>query len=160
MYAAPLADSIPKASSGLPADLSARPAPGSASSATSRRRGPHAHPIDVHSEGSTSPTSRRRRERRTAKKLVSFTPEELDAVAARALACGRTPARFIREASLGAVPKARRHETADALVRELARVGNSLNQLARAANVSDRGVDAARLAEALAALDAAIDRIG
>jgi hypothetical protein len=50
--------------------------------------------------------------RRTAAKLVRFTPDELAAVHRRAHACGRTSARFFREAALGAIPKARHHETA------------------------------------------------
>jgi hypothetical protein len=44
---------------------------------------------------------------RTAAKLIRFAPDELAAVNRRARTCGRTPARFIREAALGAIPKAR-----------------------------------------------------
>ncbi len=43
---------------------------------------------------------------RTAAKLIRFDPDELAAVCRRARVCGRTPARFIREAALGAIPKA------------------------------------------------------
>jgi hypothetical protein len=41
-------------------------------------------------------------ERRTATKLIRFPPEELARITTRAQACGRTPARFIRESALGA----------------------------------------------------------
>jgi hypothetical protein len=101
----------------------------------------------------------RRRGRRTVKKLVSYTPEEFRAVVAGAATCGRTPARFIREASLGAAPQARRNETADESIRQLARIGNRLNELAREAQASGQFVDEAMLETMLTALNATIDRI-
>lgn len=104
--------------------------------------------------------NRLRRERRTAKKLVSFTPEELRAVAARAAECGRTPGRFIREVSIGVVPKARRNGAEQEIVRHLARIGNNLNQLAREANASARFPDEARIDAALAEIHAIIGRLG
>lgn len=71
--------------------------------------------------------------RRTAVKLIRFHPDELSQIARRAQDCGRTPARFIREAALGAIPKPRHHADRDALLRELAHVGAELDQLARLA---------------------------
>jgi hypothetical protein len=47
-------------------------------------------------------------------------------------------ARFVRESSLGAVPRARRQPFADELIRHLARIGNNLNQLAYVANATGR----------------------
>ncbi len=47
---------------------------------------------------------------RTAAKLIRFAPDELATVCRLARVCGRTPARFIREAALGAIPKARHNE--------------------------------------------------
>jgi Bacterial mobilisation protein (MobC) len=45
--------------------------------------------------------------------------------------------RFVREASLGAVPKAARNVDHKALLRELARSGNNLNQLAHEAHARE-----------------------
>jgi len=67
---------------------------------------------------------------RTVAKLVRFSPEEIARISERARTCGRTVARYIREAALGAVPKARHHAERDALLRELARTGRDLARLA------------------------------
>ena len=69
-------------------------------------------------------------QRRTLAKLVRFSPEELSRITERARICGRTPARYIREAALGAIPKPRHHTDRDALLRELARIGGKLARLA------------------------------
>jgi hypothetical protein len=89
-------------------------------------------------------------ERRTAAKLIRFHPGELARITARAQACGHTPARFIRETALGAIPKARHDAATDPVLYELARIGRCLDQLARMAQAGRH----ARLAEELhAALD-------
>ena len=67
--------------------------------------------------------------RRTLTKLLRFHPAELALIAARAQRCGRTPARFIRETALGAIPKPRHHTDRDQLLRDLARIGASLATL-------------------------------
>src|SRR5690348_6189220 len=89
-------------------------------------------------------------ERRTIAMLIRFAPSELHAIQERASACGRTPARFIREAALGAVPKSKRKEHRDRLLLAFARVGGQLSILVARA---DRGAmpeaDRAQLAEAL-----------
>jgi hypothetical protein len=66
-------------------------------------------------------------ERRTTAKLIRFRPEELARITARARACGRTPACFIRETALGAIPRPRPDAAADPLLCELARVGRRLD---------------------------------
>lgn len=80
----------------------------------------------------------RRTQRRTATKLLRLHPEELAHITARAQACGQTPARFIRETALGALPRAHRHADTEPLLRALARIGSSLEQVARLAQ-SGRG---------------------
>ncbi len=60
---------------------------------------------------------------RTKPTMVRWTPTEIATVSERAQACGLTVARFVREAALGAVPKATRNVDQKALVRELARSG-------------------------------------
>lgn len=74
--------------------------------------------------------------RRTATKLLRLHPEELAHITARAEACGLKPARFIREAALGPMPKARHHGDTDRLLRALARIGRSLEQVARLTRTS------------------------
>ncbi len=88
---------------------------------------------------------------RTAAKLIRFAPDELAAVSSRARACGRTPARFIREAALGAIPKARHNEERDRALLILARLGGQLSVLARRTNGDNQSEsDGAQLAAALA----------
>ncbi len=88
--------------------------------------------------------------RRTAAKLIRLYPEELAQLTTRARACGRTPARFIRETALGAIPKARQHGDTESLLHTLARIGNILEQLAR---VAQEGQNTALVARIIAALD-------
>ncbi len=89
-------------------------------------------------------------DRRTATKLIRFHPEELRQITESARCSGLTPARFIRETALGATPKARPHAAAAPLLRELARIGRSLDQLVRFAQA---GHDATRTAQTSAALE-------
>lgn len=69
--------------------------------------------------------------RRTATKLLRLHPDELARIAAHAETCGLNAARFIREAALGPMPKARRHVDTDRLLRALARLGRQLEQAMR-----------------------------
>ena len=71
--------------------------------------------------------------RRTAAKLIRYTPEELGLVIDRARACGRPVACYVRECSLGAVPKARHVKGNAEVIRALARIGNVLAELTRVA---------------------------
>jgi hypothetical protein len=87
---------------------------------------------------------------RTAAKLIRFAPDELATVCRRARVCGRTPARFIREAALGAIPKARHNEDRDRTLLALARVGGQLSVLARRFDGDNwRESDGTQLAAAL-----------
>jgi hypothetical protein len=81
----------------------------------------------------TPPTS----EPRTKPTLVRWTPAEIATVTERAKACNLPVARFVRECALGGVPKAARHVDQKALLRELARSGNNLNQLAHEAHARE-----------------------
>jgi hypothetical protein len=80
----------------------------------------------------TPPTSERHKPT-----LVRWTPTEIATVTERAKQCGLPVARFVRECALGAVPKAARHVDHKALLRELARSGNNLNQLAHEAHARE-----------------------
>ena len=98
--------------------------------------------------------------RRTLTKLLRFHPAELAVIAARAQRCGRTPARFIREAALGAIPKPRHHTDRDQLLRDLARIGSSLATLAtRAGDPGYPGDMREPLSAALVAHRAAVESL-
>jgi len=88
-------------------------------------------------------------DRRTATKLIRFHPEELREITEAARRVGLTPARFIRETALGTPPRARSHSAAAPLFRELARIGRSLEQLARVAEASQDVALAAQMRAAL-----------
>jgi hypothetical protein len=90
--------------------------------------------------------------RHTLIRKIRFTPIEWSTVVERARACGTPPARFVREAAIGAVPRVRRSQANADLIRALGRVGNNLNQLAAAANRTGRGADAAAYQSVLDAL--------
>ena len=73
-------------------------------------------------------------EKRNCQKLVRYSDSELSRVTERARASGRPIARYIREMSLGTVPRVHRVPANDDLVRQLALVGNQLRRLAQAAS--------------------------
>jgi hypothetical protein len=98
-------------------------------------------------------------ELRTRMMLVRFTSAEFDRVRAAAQAAGRPLARYVRETTLGAVPRARRHHAIDEVLRHLARIGNNVNQLAHVANATDRFPTEAKLDAVLAELRATVHRI-
>src|SRR5213594_3586082 len=75
--------------------------------------------------------------RRTTTKLLRLHPEELARIAARAQACGQTPARFIRETALGATPKARQHLDAESVLRTLGRLARSRGDAVLAQRLAD-----------------------
>ena len=96
--------------------------------------------------------------RRTATRLIRYTPEELRLVTDRARACGRPVACYVRECSLGAVPKERHVHGNAELIRSLARIGNTLTQLTRVV-IADSALPSAELSGALDELLAVIRRI-
>jgi hypothetical protein len=90
---------------------------------------------------------------------IRYTRLEWAAIVDRARACGRPPARYVREASLGTAPRARRGYENDQLIRELGRIGTVLNQLASAARDPGITPNHERLEAALAELLAAVRRL-
>jgi hypothetical protein len=68
-------------------------------------------------------------ERRTVTKLVRLSPAEARRIERRALACGRPPAVFLREAALGAVPRPRQTAAIDPVIADLVRLGTTLRRL-------------------------------
>lgn len=96
---------------------------------------------------------------RTATKLLRLHPEELAHITARAQADGLTPARFIREAALGPTPKIWHHRETDRLVRALARIGRSLEHVARLTRPDRSAALAKHLAVARAEHDALVRQL-
>lgn len=78
----------------------------------------------------------------------------------QAQATGRPPARYVREASLGAAPKARRNRENDEMIRELGRIGTALTHLARLAKESGRIPEHSAIETALQELLATVRRLG
>jgi hypothetical protein len=85
-------------------------------------------------------SDKRRRPRQT---LVRWTEEEFNAIAAKADKAGLACAAFMRAAALGDPgPRAQRRPPADhkalrKILGELGRIGNNLNQIARALNAGE-----------------------
>jgi hypothetical protein len=73
--------------------------------------------------------------------------------------CGRPPARYVREASLGSAPKVRRGREHDDLIHELGRIGTSLNRLANTAKTEGTVSQQVRVEAALSDLLAAVRRL-
>jgi hypothetical protein len=65
-------------------------------------------------------------------KKIRYTAAEWTVVVERARATGRPPARYVREISLGASPKARRSREHDEIIYELGRIGTTLTRLSTA----------------------------
>ena len=84
---------------------------------------------------------------------------EWAAIVDHARACGRPPARYVREASLGSAPKARRGREHDDLVHELGRIGTSLSRLASTAKTEGALSQQERVEAALSDLLAAVRRL-
>lgn len=74
--------------------------------------------LAIHSRSSIS-------ERRAVRK-VRYTDAEWATIVARARECGKVPARYVRDVSVGAIPKAKRSHANAELVREIGRIGNAL----------------------------------
>ncbi len=88
-------------------------------------------------------------DRRTAAKLIRFHPDELREITDCARRSGLTPARFIRESALGATPKARAYAADQPVLRDLARLGRCLDELARLAQARQDPAFAAQTSVAL-----------
>ena len=94
-------------------------------------------------------------------KFMSFRVNEDEAqrIEERARECGLARSRFLREAALGTKLRARPKALERRAIHPLARIGNNLNQLARHANGARRVELSRRLAEVLATVERAADRL-
>lgn len=91
---------------------------------------------------------------------IRYTAAEWAAVVAHARACGRPPARYVRETSLGGAPKARPSQANDEVIRELGRIGAVLARLEAAAKAAGAAADRTAIETVLADLLAAVRRLG
>jgi hypothetical protein len=99
------------------------------------------------------------REPRPVKRQVSFTAAEYATLRRHAKATRRPVARYVREVALGEVPHVPASRVDRALIGDLARVANNLNQLAREANSARAFPAEAKVEAILGALRAVIDRL-
>jgi chromosomal replication initiation ATPase DnaA len=96
---------------------------------------------------------------RTVIRPARFTPAEWARVEDRARACGIGPSTYLREVALGVELEVRAGALEREVVYHLARIGNNLNQLTRAANALRRVELSSRLELTLAELRAALRRV-
>jgi mobilization protein NikA len=120
-------------------------------------RAPKRAPTSEHAEHTRA---EKPRPKRTVSSMVRFTPDEFLLVAERARACGRPPARYIREAALGSVPKAKKTAGSAELIRELSAIGNTLQELRAIARDAAGEAVAARCETVLLRVLDAIRRAG
>jgi len=75
---------------------------------------------------------------------IRFSDAELTALRARATACGRPVARFVRESALGAIPRALRRQRADDIVSALSQIARALAAPSSAGGKAGGGAASAR----------------
>jgi hypothetical protein len=95
---------------------------------------------------------------RVARK-IRYTDAEWDMIVDRARACGQPPARYVRDVSLGFVPKIGRAQLSAPLVHELGRIGNTLSMLATQERANGGVERAAAINDALSELLSMVRRI-
>lgn len=98
----------------------------------------HSRLAPIRAFGAQGGSTRDSHDLRTKAMLVRFTPAEFALVQEHARSCRRTVARYVRETTLGSVPHTRRNHDVDAMLYQLGRIGNNVNQLAHVANATDR----------------------
>ncbi len=101
----------------------------------------------------------RRLEPRQPRK-IRFTSAEWEVVVECAQACGKPPAEYVRETSLGSTPKVRHGHANEALVRELGCIGTALTRISATAKATGALPQAVTLDSTLAELLAVVRRLG
>ena len=90
---------------------------------------------------------------------LRLTEAEHESIRVRARLCGHTVSAFLRSTALGHRPRAKPGRLEREAIRQLARIGNNLNQLTRHANGTRRVELSRRLAEVLASVEATVRRL-
>ena len=114
----------------------------------------------THKERGASSRLRRHRLEPRLPRKIRFTSAEWQAIVECAQACGKPPAEYVRETSLGSVPKVRHRHANEALVRELGRIGTALARLAGTAKETGALPQAEALDSALAEVLGAVRQVG
>lgn len=91
---------------------------------------------------------------------IRYTTAEWGRITDLARATGRPPARYVREASLGAAPRFRRGQANEDVIRELGRIGTALIGLAPACQSLGLADLATTIDTALTELLATVRRLG
>jgi hypothetical protein len=92
----------------------------------------------------------------TERLVFRVAPPDKAAIRRRALACGLTLSSYLRQIALGTIPRARPSQVQLEAIYHLARIGNNLNQLTKAAHERRIYVLSRRLDETLTAVERAI----
>ena len=91
---------------------------------------------------------------------IRYRDAEWDLIVARARECRKPPARYVREVSLGVIPRARRNRIEEGIIHQLGRIGNNLNQIARLAHAAGHLPTADQLRSTLEEILALVRRVG
>jgi hypothetical protein len=102
----------------------------------------------------------RRTLRRRLPRKIRYTTAEWEAITQRARLCGKPPARYVREVSLGAAPRPRSSHADAELIRELGRIGTALTQMAAAARQGGVRLSADAIDSTLAEILSIVRRLG
>ena len=97
--------------------------------------------------------------KRTKGILLRLTPVEIEALRERARLCGYPTETYLRELAFGHKPKAKPRDLESRAIHQLARIGNNLNQLTRAANAQRHAELSRRLKQVLDEVVLAIRRL-
>lgn len=100
-----------------------------------------------------------RAEARAVRK-IRYSSSEWSTIAERARVCGKPPARYVREVSLGVIPKPRSGQTDSALIRELGRIGTQLTHLRSTAASREMPGEEAGIDGVLAEILSLVRRLG
>ena len=98
--------------------------------------------------------------RRRLPRKIRYTTAEWQAITQRARLCGKPPARYVREVSLGAAPRPRSGQASAELIHELGRVGMALTQLAATARQGGTRLSADAIDSTLAEILSIVRRLG
>ena len=98
--------------------------------------------------------------RRRLPRKIRYTAAEWEAITQRARICGKPPARYVREVSLGATPRPRSSQANAELIRELGRIGTALTQLAATARQGGARLSAEAIDSTLAEILSIVRRLG
>ena len=115
--------------------------------------------IDIAQRRDTTEPEKGASSTRREPRKIRYSDAEWATIAARARECGKAPARYVREVSLGAVPRTKRSHSNAELIRELGRVANTLARLASAQSDGAAASEHAPIQHALAELLAVVRRI-